>query len=1004
MKIKKTCTILFLLAIFTCNVVFSCIYLTEFNGTKNQFIPNETESPIQSRIFAWESQTTRFVGTAPQSIAIGDVNNDGVMDLVTADRDSNTITILLWNRTKGDWDIQNKSVGNAPSAIAIGDPNNDGFTDIVVSNKLSDNINVLLWNDSSSDWDIITREVGHYPSSVTIGDANNNGRDDIIVTNLENDSISILLWNTTKVDWDPIIELDVGNAPVDVKVGDVTNDGLKEIVTVNELDNSLSILQWDEQSKNWSSPITIFIGNTPSHLVIGDANNDGKRDIIVSNRGEGTINILVWNVMTDYWDIYTKSVGNSPRCVTLGDVNFDGQNDIIATNYADANISILLWDILTNDWIISTEPVGLGPTSVLIGDAKNDGLPEIVTTNELDNNITILLWNTTPGVIAPRKTQYLGKAPMELAVGDVNNNGELDIVAAAPGDNTISLLLWNKSINNWNPLLSVAVGIEPTSVSIGDVNNDGAQDIVVASSITRYYISILTWNKSSNSWNPYIHKNVSFYHINDLLVADVNNDGANDIVVVNRDQSRISLLLWNKTKNDWDTATNLIPTSIPMSVKVGDINNNGYNDIIVAGNSTNTAYIFTFLWNSSINNWNKGPDLIIDTGISIFTPDIAIGDAKNNGRNELVVTNKNKNNVSIYSWNNTINAWIPPIYRLVQPEPLSVSIGDVNNNGYNDIVTSNIGTDKVTVLFWNSTQNDWELQVSYDGGVDPTSVIIADVNNNGENDIIGANPSSSLISILLFNRYPYILNPLLIQESPLWIQNEDFGSFSINLSAHKMDIDDSSEDLVWFTFGLNTSLVTVSNEFSQNNIITFHSVENAYGTDIFELRLKDSHNFQARLTITITINPVNDPPVILNRAQLQQNPIWRQSAGVTSFSIDLSDYEFDVEDSSSALSWFTIGLNPAIATVEGENSTDSILTFYIQGKGTDEFTLVLIDSEGAMDSITITLTVGAFDVPALIRYIIIICSIIVLVVIFYYLIRKWRRLHSQTSSLKRKPE
>ncbi|MHA1279781.1 MAG: FG-GAP repeat domain-containing protein [Candidatus Helarchaeota archaeon] len=994
MNKKRMSQILGIMIIISFNLFISSLSSIYFNVKSPQTDVQNTAISLNTALYSWDSQLTRGVGTEPLAIAIGDVNNDGALDMVTANNDSNTITILLWNMTIGDWGNQEKSVGTAPSDIAIGDANNDGFADIVVSNNLSNDITILLWNNSLQTWNSSTRGVGNHPSSVAIGDANNDGLNEIIVTNFEDDSISIFVWNSSHSDWNTKLQRSVGNGPISVVVGDANYDGLLDIITADELGSTVSILEWDNLIKNWSAVIPKMVGNTPSDLVVGDANNDGAVEIYTSNRVDATVSILAWNITISDWDLYVKSVGNSPSSITVGDVNYDGQEDIVVTNYADANISLLMWDISIKNWTPSTEPVGQGPTSVAIGDVNNDGVLEVVVTNGIANNISILLWNTTPGDISPRMPLNVDGYCLDIAVGDANNDGEMDLVAATPNDNNISLLSWNALLNDWDSETEIAAGIHPTTVSIGDANNDGAEDIVAASTIDFSNVSIVTWNKNTHSWNPFIQRNVTLYGIKDIEVADVNNDGANDIVVVNRDQVRIEILLWNKTSTDWDPVITLYPTSIPETLGVGDVNNDGYNDIVAAGNNTNTVYVFSFLWNFSDNDWMSCNALTVCKSQPIFTPAIAIGDADNNGLNNLVITDQNRNNVSILSWNNTLQRWNPAMYQPVQPGPTSVAIGDANNDGWNDIVTSNIGTDRVTVLYWNSMDGTWDPQIAHDGGVDPYSIMIADVNNNGESDILVANPTSSQISILLFNHYPSIITPSIIQNNPLWVQDEDFGAFSINLTVFETDIDDAPDHLYWFTSGLNTSLVTVSNELAPDNILIFHSVANMSGTDIFEIRLQDSHYFQVSVVITLQVNPVNDDPVILFKDLLEQNSIWHQTPGVNSFSINLSQYEFDLEDQKNELNWFVVGLDPGLATVQGENTSQDILTFQINGRGSDEFYLVLIDSEGATDNVTITLNVNPSGITFIIRLFIIIGSIIVAVVISILLFRNWKKRQS----------
>jgi FG-GAP-like repeat/Dockerin type I domain/FG-GAP repeat len=117
------------LAVGTYNTATVAVFLGDGTGAFNQ----ASGSPFP-------------VGAGRAVIAVADFNGDGIQDLAVAAETSNNVTVLLGNGSGGFSAMSGSpfAAGNGPVSVAVGDLNHDGIEDLAIANLLSNNVNVLL--------------------------------------------------------------------------------------------------------------------------------------------------------------------------------------------------------------------------------------------------------------------------------------------------------------------------------------------------------------------------------------------------------------------------------------------------------------------------------------------------------------------------------------------------------------------------------------------------------------------------------------------------------------------------------------------------------------------------------------------------------------------------------------------------------------------------------------------------------------------------------------------
>ena len=374
-----------------------------------------------------------YLGSNYYDIKIADLNGDGIPEIVTSAFGSGSSAYLAIFTTSFDDEGMisidehiefnfGTGVYSVPHDIALGDLNGDGLLDIVASEKgdVTDDfeahtcifINTSYHQNFSFESPIIIDGDG-YEGSVQLQDINGDGKLDIVTIRGSSMNVYINTSDGNNVSFeDKLIISNVSASELDF--ADLNGDGMIDMVTTSYASSSYSreVFVYSNNSTEgnieFNLEVTILSGGEPADWptdynwstgspTLVDIDGDGRLDIIVANGTCGNCSpsgiSILRNTSTEsellfdyeYSDFYQYQSNSLPVGIDVADLNGDGKPDLLTNDWM-GGISIMVNS--STEGNISLEEqmiIGVGgfPLSIATADLNMDSTPEIVVSEGL---------------------------------------------------------------------------------------------------------------------------------------------------------------------------------------------------------------------------------------------------------------------------------------------------------------------------------------------------------------------------------------------------------------------------------------------------------------------------------------------------------------------------------------------------------------------------------------------------------------------------------------------
>jgi len=371
--------------------------------------------------------------TGPGDVAVTVRNKDGSFAVGTS--------LFRYVRVMVQFDHERIGVGVHPVAVIAEDVNRDGSPDIITANDESQTISVLPSSQLFKNGVNYPTPVG--PTGLAVADFDVNTYRDIAVScnNASNEDLAIL--KGTGGGFATPVTFSVGRNPSGVAARDLNADGKPDVVMAPRTTDSVYVLTNTTTASGISfstgTPLPLLTNSSPSALLLQDITGDVYPEILTGNYGSTSVSVFVGYNGGTFGPEKTISVAAQTLAIAVGDLDGDRKKDLVSLSYGGRMISVQKGAGDGTFGTAQTMGTERDPRDVAVGDIDGDGFLDVVVANSGSDSVGVYLGNGTGG-FDPPQTITTGSTPYAMVVADLNLDGKPDIVTANFNGNDVSIL------------------------------------------------------------------------------------------------------------------------------------------------------------------------------------------------------------------------------------------------------------------------------------------------------------------------------------------------------------------------------------------------------------------------------------------------------------------------------------------------------------------------------------------------------------------------------------